>query len=580
MPDFDDDDDDDTRDPSAKKRVSGTSKNVATGAGKAAQAAAERAVQNQVIDAGAGDVNPGTGQYGPAPPEVIGAGPGPAGDSTAHMTGTEPLDVPCYGRVNAAWRAAMEIPDNPRHGIEMQALNQVQPGPNGAPVADGAPPPDDQFPWKALLGTCGVTILVGGGISALTWYFLWGFSDDGTGKTATVPPADEEPTLNVIPAQNDLAPGTVAKFDVLTAANKGSAEIPATGVFLRKGMLPVKTLDVKIGVWTIDDITGRATFTPKDDSGKSPMTAAVFVRDADGLESNDRRLEVTYKQAKQAETPKVPPIAKDILVTKYGGVSVADFLVTGKPVTVNVLGHVVKTDDEIVEKSVLLWNASGTPNTPRRDIEFSDEVSREGVVLGYMTATVTGEGVWQVDHTAGTVTFTPDKGFTDSPTILQYTVRDTARRQSNPAKIIVNAVIDQIEDKLPSLVAMDEAAYWTAFRKNVTDVDYDISVVFAVADAQLKLLVRQLNPSQVRTVLGGVLPGARSQRLSLANLHQLESDWANANLDIGSLVDLVLAQVDTKSVNAPGVPLALRIVRLDTIKRATRRVLAGRNTDN
>ena len=39
--------------------------------------------------------------------------------------------------------------------------------------------------------------------------------------------------------------------------------------------------------------------------------------------------------------------------------------------------------------------------------------------------TVEGEGVWTIDTTAGTVTFTPEEGFTDNPTPITYSVRDT-----------------------------------------------------------------------------------------------------------------------------------------------------------
>ena len=51
---------------------------------------------------------------------------------------------------------------------------------------------------------------------------------------------------------------------------------------------------------------------------------------------------------------------------------------------------------------------------------------------------VDGEGTWEVDSTTGTVTFTPEAGFTNDPTPINYIVSDKAGLKSNQATITVD----------------------------------------------------------------------------------------------------------------------------------------------
>ncbi len=354
----------------------------------------------------------------------------------------------------------------------------------------------------------------------------------------------------------------MAAFDVFAQAKAVDAAIERTGVFFRTGMIATKTVKDADGLWQIAD-SGVASYTPGSGfSQAAPPSVSVFVRDSAGDASNAQPLVVIY-DIPAAQKIDLPPIAKDILVATYGGVSVVENIASGKPVTVNVLDHVDRTDNDIVEASVLFYNATRPPNTLGRDIVFEGALWSGGTLLGYTSATVEGEDAWTLGPKDGEFTFTPASGFTDTPSILQYTVRDTVRLMSNAAKIVINGQIDAIEAALPALIAMDEDAYWQAFRDTVTSVDYDVSVVFAVADARIQLLLRTLVGRPVRGDLG--------ERLSTAELGAIFSDWADAALDIGTPTDLVLDAVP--GVDAPGIPLA----RLDAISRLTLRVRSGRN---
>ncbi|RUM65490.1 MAG: hypothetical protein DSZ03_02705, partial [Sulfurimonas sp.] len=52
--------------------------------------------------------------------------------------------------------------------------------------------------------------------------------------------------------------------------------------------------------------------------------------------------------------------------------------------------------------------------------------------------TVPGEGVWSVDPVNGTITFTPEDGFTGNPSPIHYTVDDNEGNTSNPATVTID----------------------------------------------------------------------------------------------------------------------------------------------
>ncbi|WP_351058541.1 Calx-beta domain-containing protein, partial [Psychrobacter sp. TB20-MNA-CIBAN-0197] len=91
---------------------------------------------------------------------------------------------------------------------------------------------------------------------------------------------------------------------------------------------------------------------------------------------------------------------------------------TGQPVTIDVMANDIDPEKDLDPTSVKLID----PTT-------GDEVT---------SITVPGEGEWIVDPTTGKVTFTPEPGFSNDPTPIEYVVSDNAGLKSNQATITVD----------------------------------------------------------------------------------------------------------------------------------------------
>jgi outer membrane protein OmpA-like peptidoglycan-associated protein len=72
------------------------------------------------------------------------------------------------------------------------------------------------------------------------------------------------------------------------------------------------------------------------------------------------------------------------------------------------------------------------------------------------TLAVAGEGTWSVDTTSGAVTFTPEAGFTGSPTVVSYRLADDQGNISNTATITVSyGFLDGVGDLLKDVLEND-----------------------------------------------------------------------------------------------------------------------------
>jgi hypothetical protein len=60
--------------------------------------------------------------------------------------------------------------------------------------------------------------------------------------------------------------------------------------------------------------------------------------------------------------------------------------------------------------------------------------------------TVTGQGVWSVDQSNGTITFTPEAGFRDDPTPIMYNIADDEGLVSNDATVSIDYAYVAAED--------------------------------------------------------------------------------------------------------------------------------------
>ncbi|MGP4717759.1 Ig-like domain-containing protein, partial [Psychrobacter sp. T6-6] len=124
------------------------------------------------------------------------------------------------------------------------------------------------------------------------------------------------------------------------------------------------------------------------------------VEDINGLVSNEATVTIDY--------PQTAPVAQnDVGVGPLNA-----------PVTVDILNNDSDAEGDLDPTTVKLI-----------DPDNGDEVT---------TLTVTGEGEWVVDPTSGAVTFTPEVGFTNDPTPVDYVVSDITGQTSNPATIVVD----------------------------------------------------------------------------------------------------------------------------------------------
>ncbi|MBW1639964.1 tandem-95 repeat protein [Microbacterium resistens] len=165
---------------------------------------------------------------------------------------------------------------------------------------------------------------------------------------------------------------------------------------------PVKTLEVPgEGVWTVND-DGSITFAPEEGFAGDPTPIRYSVQDQGG-NTVDAQVIVTY----------VDPEAKD---------DESKGNTPGQPVTVPVL----ENDEGDLDPSTLNIT-DPTTGEPTKRLE------------------VPGEGVWMVNDD-GTVTFTPEEGFSGDPTPIAYTVEDTEGNETG-ANVIVTYLPEAVDDE-------------------------------------------------------------------------------------------------------------------------------------
>ena len=156
-----------------------------------------------------------------------------------------------------------------------------------------------------------------------------------------------------------------------------------------------KTLTVpNEGVWSVDPETGAITFTPKEGFTGDPTPISYSVQDTQGNESS-AEVEVDY-----------PPLANDDKVNAE----------VGKQIVIFVLENDVPTSTPLDKASLRLID-------PVR----GDEVE---------SITIEGEGTWST-NIDGSITFTPEDGFKNTPTPVKYVVREVSGDVSNQATITI-----------------------------------------------------------------------------------------------------------------------------------------------
>ncbi|MGP9493251.1 Ig-like domain-containing protein, partial [Psychrobacter sp. AOP7-B1-24] len=219
-------------------------------------------------------------------------------------------------------------------------------------------------------------------------------------------------------AEDDLDPTSVKLLDPTDGSEVTTLTIPGEGE------------------WVVDPTTGEVTFTPETGFTGDPTPVDYVVSDVTGEKSDPATITIDY--------PQTAPIAEND--RGVGPLNTA--------VSVDILANDSDPEDDLDPTSVMLID----PIT-------GDEVS---------TVTVAGEGEWVVDPDTGVVTFTPETGFTDDPTPVDYVVSDMTGEKSNPATIVVDyppaapVAVDEVQTGTPGdPVVVDVLG-------NDTDLDGDL----------------------------------------------------------------------------------------------------------
>ena len=197
------------------------------------------------------------------------------------------------------------------------------------------------------------------------------------------------------------------------------------------------------GVWALT-ATGEVTFTPQAGFTANPTPINYTIEDNDGDVSNEASIIITYVI--------IPPAAvnDESLGNTPGNAVTIDVLIDNNVATGGSFDDVDNDLDGVLDATtVSLIEPAGALNT----------VYNNGNVTSFDVA---GQGNWSVNSTTGAITFTPETGFTEDPTIVQYNIEDNDGNPSNNATIIV--------DYLP--IATDDVSLG-----NVTGVDAVIDIL-------------------------------------------------------------------------------------------------------
>ena len=175
------------------------------------------------------------------------------------------------------------------------------------------------------------------------------------------------------------------------------------------------------GTWTVDD-AGNVTFVPEAGFGGDPSPLDYTVNDDDGQTSNVATITITYLDS--------PVAVDDSSVGNDAGTSVT------LPITGN-----DSDPDGVIDATTVDFIPGSVPGGVGTDTDGDGDIDQ---------VVVPGEGTWTVDD-GGNVTFTPEAGFLDDPSPIDYTVMDDDGLSSNPATITVSYV-----DALPPVAVDDE----------------------------------------------------------------------------------------------------------------------------
>ncbi len=256
-------------------------------------------------------------------------------------------------------------------------------------------------------------------------------TDLDTGETdpATITVVYEIPPVADNETSTGNNQGDTVSIDILDGDTDADGTIDPTTVDL---VVPVGATDVITdldgdvigftvpgeGTWSYDEVTGELSFDPEEGYTGNLTPVDYTVDDNDGNTSNVATVTVEFDQD--------PPVANDNSSTGND---------TGNPVTLDILANDTLADGSTpTPADVILDLVVPTGAT-------DPVLGLNGNTIGF---TVSGEGVWLYDEATGEMTFTPEVGFTNDPTPVDYNLTDvdTGEVTASPATITIDYEIE------------------------------------------------------------------------------------------------------------------------------------------
>jgi uncharacterized repeat protein (TIGR01451 family) len=246
-----------------------------------------------------------------------------------------------------------------------------------------------------------------------------------------------EVTSSAYLGQNDTGTGTIVDNDktVIIIDNNGGSP-SGDGVVEGQPLI----FDINLSLPSSEDIvlelsTTDGTATAPDDYITTTQTITIEAGETHAI------FEVPTVDDEEDEADRETIIISAKIISGIDGNPIAHATGIIRDNDVMAEDDIIKSDDSHVPASVnVLDNDANNSNPTTVDLKPSDDApvgttatdtDGDGDVDEIV---VPGEGTWSVDDN-GTVTFTPESGFTGDPTPITYTVEDTQGNLSEPATI-------------------------------------------------------------------------------------------------------------------------------------------------
>ena len=204
---------------------------------------------------------------------------------------------------------------------------------------------------------------------------------------------------------------------------------------------------VNVGVWNV--------VPPPDDNPSAPPTIS-FAPSGAGGSSFTMAYSVVDKNGNVSNTANITFTLNAMSMVRMRNFLLADDATAGKAAAADVLAN-ASSLFSIDPKSLKLVGLNDINNT---GLPPDALVKNDGKALS-----VPGEGVWMVTDDAK-IAFQSESGLTTPPTPAMVQVADVSGNISNLANILIDPGLSQLST-LGTTFALDDAAFWSAFRKHV-----------------------------------------------------------------------------------------------------------------